>query len=64
MHKYKKVGLSLIFLAILMFLFGLDQFVSNHPSANYFVKKLGEFSFVMWAPVLVIGLFYFIRSKK
>jgi hypothetical protein len=63
MHKYNKIGLSLICLGFLMFLLGVDQFASHGP-INPILRNFGMISFIAWLPTILIGLFFILRPKN
>lgn len=63
MHRYTKIGLSLIFISFLMWLLVVSYFSSNaviNPILNFVL----EISFAIWLPTLIVGLFFLIRSKN
>jgi len=58
-----KVGLSLIILATLMFTYGISIF-TYIGNLSLTQKDLGEYSFVFWLPVLLIGTIITIIARR
>ncbi|AZA90344.1 Uncharacterised protein [Chryseobacterium nakagawai] len=60
MNRFNKyiflIGLSMIFLSIVMFLLFVGMFTAR-GSYPVFIIKLSEISFVLWLPFLIIGVF-------
>ena len=63
MHRYTKIGVSLLFSSFLMWLIVVSQFTSVSKFGP-FLSHLGEISFIAFIPTFVIGLFFVFRSKK
>lgn len=49
-----KFGISLVIIGIIMFIYGISLF-SYRGDLSFILKDLGEYSIVLWLPVLIIG---------
>ncbi len=49
-----KFGISLVIIGIIMFIYGISLF-SFRGDLSFILKNLGEYSIVLWLPVLIIG---------
>ncbi|MDY0903704.1 hypothetical protein SOM16_02130 [Pedobacter sp. CFBP9032] len=57
-----KIGGSFLTLAICTFLYGVSSFVSR-GNMSQFTRDLAEYSFVLWFPLLVLGILLIVISK-
>lgn len=46
-----------------MFLFGVSLFTYQGPSLSAFVSKVGEYSFALWLPTIIIGIVFLAVNK-
>jgi len=63
--NYKKLLISsvlLIILSVIMFTVAVSLFAYKGEQLNSMVVKIGEFSFLFWLPVLILGVILFIVS--
>lgn len=64
MSKYQVFGLVVIILGIGMFLYGVSMFTYQGPPLNPIVSKIGEYSFFLWLPTIVIGICLLFIKKR
>lgn len=58
LHRYVFfIGLSLIFISLLLFLFGVGMFTSRGDFPQ-FIIKISEFCFIFWLPTFVLGAIF------
>ncbi len=56
LHRYVFfIGLSLIFISTLMFLFGVGMFTSRGDFSK-FTFTISEFCFILWLPSFILGI--------
>ena len=55
MTIYRKIGLLLIILGVIIFLFAASTF-SYSGEINPFISKIGMYSFVFWLPTIALGI--------
>jgi hypothetical protein len=58
MSIYQKIGTGITLLGVGMFILGAGMFTYQGPELNPIIFKMGEYSFVFWLPVLLIGIIF------
>ena len=65
LNIWKKAGLAFIFSGIAMLFIGTHFFSYVGPPLSQFWKTVGEYSFLCWLPLLIIGiLLLFIKTDN
>lgn len=65
MSKCQIVGIVVVVLGIGMFLYGVSLFTYQGPPLSSFEIKMGEYSFVLWLPAIIIGVcLLFIKKQQ
>jgi hypothetical protein len=64
MSKYQKIGSGVTLLAIGMFLLGIGMFTYQGPPLSPIILQLGEYSFMLWLPALIIGIILLCIGKS
>lgn len=54
MTIYRKIGLGIISLGVIMFFIGASMFTYS-GNINPIVSKIGEYSFIFWLPTIILG---------
>jgi len=57
-------GLLIFLLGIGLLIFGAGMFAYRGEALSPLVSKLGEFSFIYWIPIVIIGIALFIAGRK
>jgi len=58
------LGIILIILTVMMAIFGVSLF-SYYGELNATINKIGEYSFILWLPILISGIIIrSVTSKK
>jgi hypothetical protein len=63
MATYRKIGIALIFLGIIMFLLGASMF-AYRGAINPIVSKIGWYSFLFWLPTIILGIVLVAITKR
>jgi hypothetical protein len=63
MTTYRKVGTGIIILGIAMFLFGASLFSYQGPRLHPIISDVGQFSFMLWLPRLILGIILVSRKR-
>jgi len=64
MSRLKIVGLILIALAVVMLFFGAAMFSYSGSPLNPIISDLGECSFILWLPTLIVGIILLAMKSK
>lgn len=64
MSKYQIFGIAVVILGIGMFLYGVSMFTYQGPSLNPILIEIGEYSFLLWLPTMVIGTCLLFVKKR
>ncbi|AFD05231.1 hypothetical protein Solca_0074 [Solitalea canadensis DSM 3403] len=60
----KKIGIILTVLGLLMFVAGVSMFTYQGKPLSPFLSKIGMYSFILWFPVVIIGIILIIKKKS
>jgi len=63
MTIYRKTGLVIIILGIVMFFFAVYMF-SLTGKVNPIISKIGMYSFIFWLQTIVLGIIVALISKR
>jgi len=65
LSNWKKAGLAFIFSGIAMLFIGAHFFSYVGPKLSQFWYMVGEYSFVCWLPIIIIGIiFMFVKTDN
>jgi len=56
MSKRQIFGIVIIILGIGMLLYGVSMFAYQGPPLSSIVSEIGEYSFVFWLPMIIVGI--------
>jgi membrane protein implicated in regulation of membrane protease activity len=57
-------AILIIVFGVIMLFFGVSMFGYRGPTLDPFISGLGEYSFFLWLPTVIIGVVLLRRSKK
>ena len=63
MTIYRKIGLGIIGLGVIMFFVGASMF-TYRGDINPIVSKIGMYSFLFWLPTIILGTIIAVVSKR
>ena len=63
MTIYRKIGLGIIGLGVIMFFVGASMF-TYRGNINPIVSKIGMYSFLFWLPTIILGTIIAVVSKR
>jgi multisubunit Na+/H+ antiporter MnhC subunit len=63
MTIYRKIGLGIIGLGVIMFFVGASMF-TYRGNINPIVSKIGEYSFIFWLPTIILGTIVVAVGKR
>jgi len=63
MATHNKIGITLIFLGIIMFLLGASVF-AYRGAINPIVSKIGWYSFLFWLLTIILGIILAAVNKR
>ena len=64
MTNYRKIGIIMIIVGVIMFFVGASLFSYQGKPLNPIISDVGMYSFILWLPTIITGAILLLIKKK